>query len=152
MIGMPFEFRLERIRKIAESEKDHLESQYREACSRLEDVGYRLIDLFKQKEATQTELEGRMKRSITIDSMKLILFDVEKMDRVIEKLSIRYHQEKRRVEMLREQLKEKNIEVKKYDHVKEKQWKNYRGELKKLEMDRMDEIAAVRAASKMRRG
>ncbi|MCI1882355.1 MAG: flagellar export protein FliJ [Sporolactobacillus sp.] len=149
---MPFEFRLERIRKIAESEKDHLESQYREACSRLEDVGYRLIDLFKQKEATQTELEGRMKRSITIDSMKLILFDVEKMDRVIEKLSIRYHQEKRRVEMLREQLKEKNIEVKKYDHVKEKQWKNYRGELKKLEMDRMDEIAAVRAASKMRRG
>ncbi|WP_100487682.1 flagellar export protein FliJ [Sporolactobacillus pectinivorans] len=144
---MSFDFRLERVMRIAESERKNFESQYQVLYDRLEKIAYQLISLLEEKKLVQSDLERKMQNTMTIDSMKLQLINVEMADRMIEEQTLLYDQSKRQLEQLRSLLHEKAIEVKKYENMKDKKKEIYNNDLKKHEMKQMDEIAALRAVN-----
>ncbi|MFX3618460.1 MAG: flagellar export protein FliJ [Sporolactobacillus sp.] len=141
---MAIDFRLKRIMKIAESEKAALESKYQELFQALEQLAGNLIDLMNKKKTVQIELNQQLSQSMTIDSMKLHLFDVEKYEKIINLRTSEYDQAKRRLEELQPILLEKTIEVKKYEKIRDRQRSVIKTEQKKKEMKEMDEIASLR--------
>lgn len=146
-IGMPFDFRLERFMKIAESEQKSLKTQYQELYDRLESIASQLILLMDEKKRVQKKLENNMKRPTSIESMKLQLNDLEHTDKMIAKQTLIYQELTTHLEKFRVILREKSIEVKKYEKIKSKQKIIYQHEQVKKEMKQMDEIAALRTVS-----
>lgn len=144
---MSFDFRLDRVMRIAESERKNFESQYQVLYDRLEKIAHQLLALMEEKKQTQSDLEKKMRKAMTIDSMRLQLIDVETTDRMIDEQTLIYNRSKRQLEQLRVQLHEKTIEVKKYENMREKKKEVYNQEVKKDEMKLMDEVAALRAVS-----
>lgn len=141
---MVFDFRLERMMKIAESEKETLEAKYQELFRALEQLAGNLIDLMNEKESIQLELNQQLNQSMTIDSMKIYLFDVEKYEKLINLRTSEYDQAKRKLENLQPFLLEKSIEVKKYEKMRDRQQSAAKMKQKKKEMKEMDEIASLR--------
>ncbi|TGB00282.1 flagellar export protein FliJ [Sporolactobacillus shoreae] len=144
---MSFDFRLDRVMRIAESERKNFESQYQVLYDRLEKIAHQLLALMEEKKRTQSDLEKKMRKAMTIDSMRLQLIDVETTDRMIDEQTLIYNRSKRQLEQLRVKLHEKTIEVKKYENMREKKKEVYNQEVKKDEMKLMDEVAALRAVS-----
>lgn len=144
---MSFDFRLDRVMRIAESERKNFESQYQVLYDRLEKIAHQLLALMEEKKQTQSDLEKKMRKAMTIDSMRLQLIDVETTDRMIDEQTLIYNRSKRQLEQLRVKLHEKTIEVKKYENMREKKKEVYNQEVKKDEMKLMDEVAALRAVS-----
>lgn len=143
---MAFDFRLERILKVADSEKKNLEAQYQSLYDHLENIAQDLVQLLGQKKDAQIRLQNKMKKAITIDSMKLQLSDADQMDQLIARRTMQYEKLKQQLEQMQAILLEKSIEVKKYEKMKEKQRQNYRTEQRKSEMKQMDEIAVLHGA------
>lgn len=139
---MVLDFRLERVMKIAESEKRNLEGQYQMLFDRFEQLARGLVHLIKEKESVESNLQDKMKKTITIDLMKRQIYDVEKMERLITEQTLQYDRVKNQLEQFKSILLKKAIEVKKYEKIKEKQTRIYRKEAKKKEMNLLDETAA----------
>ncbi|MCO7125996.1 flagellar export protein FliJ [Sporolactobacillus shoreicorticis] len=143
---MGFEYRFERVMKLAENEKYNLEVQYKRLFDEFESLARKLIELMDLKEKAQTELQNQMSQAITIDQMKMGITDVNTMDSLIDETNKRYIRAKARVEDFQTKLQEKAMEVKKYEKIKEKQQSIYRRLTQKAEIKRMDEIAGQRTA------
>ncbi|GGL44091.1 flagellar export protein FliJ [Sporolactobacillus putidus] len=137
------DFRLERVMKIAESEKRSLETQYRVLFDRFEQLAHGLLDLAEEKKSIQRNLQDKMKQSITIDLMKRQIYDVEKMERLITERTLQYDRAKYQLEQFKAVLLKKAIEVKKYEKIKQKQSRMNRSAARKKEMRLLDEVAAL---------
>jgi len=145
---MAFEYRFERVMKLAESEKQNLEAQYKRLFDDFERLARKLIELMDLKEKAQTDLQKQMSQAITIDQMKIGITDVNTMDSLIDVTNKRYIRAKVRLEDFQTRLQEKAMEVKKYEKMKEKQQMIYRRLMQKAEMKQMDEIASQRTVSR----
>ncbi|MCQ2008950.1 MAG: flagellar export protein FliJ [Sporolactobacillus sp.] len=145
---MAFEYRFERVMKLAESEKQNLEAQYKRLFDDFERLARKLIELMDLKEKAQTDLQKQMSQAITIDQMKMGITDVNTMDSLIDVTNKRYIRAKVRLEDFQTRLQEKAMEVKKYEKMKEKQQMIYRRLMQKAEMKQMDEIASQRTVSR----
>ncbi|WKB34868.1 flagellar export protein FliJ [Terrilactibacillus sp. S3-3] len=119
---MAFEFRLERLMQVAESERKQLEVEYQRIYDSFEQIAGRLVRLIEKKQAIETALQEKLQESMTLDLMRRQLADVENIDRLIEELTIQYNKVKVRLEKFQPVLKEKAIEVKKYEKIKTKEW------------------------------
>jgi flagellar FliJ protein len=144
---MAFEYRFERVMKLAESEKQNLEVQYKKLFDAFEKLAHSLIDLVEQKKVVQTGLQQQMSQAMTIDKMKMGILDVEKIDLLIEETSKQYHRAKLQLETFQTRLQDKAIEVKKYEKMREKQQRIYHKIVAKAEMKQMDDIAGQRTAN-----
>lgn len=144
---MPFDFRLERIMKIAESEQKSLEAQYQEFYDRMESVAHTLIHLMEKKEKFQKRLESKMKQPTSIESMKIQLNEINETDQRIASQTMLYQQMTAHLEKFRSVLQEKSIEVKKYEKMRSRQETVYQHDQIREEMKQMDEIAMLHAAS-----
>ncbi|MCO7174691.1 flagellar export protein FliJ [Sporolactobacillus kofuensis] len=141
---MAFEYRFERVMKLAENEKQNLEVQYKYLFDAFEKLAHRLIDLVEQKNRVQTDLQNQMNQAITIDQMKMGMSDVNKIDFLIEETNKQYLRAKLQLETFQGKLQQKAIEVKKYEKIKEKQQLIFNKVVHKTEMKQMDEIAGQR--------
>jgi flagellar export protein FliJ len=144
---MPFDFRMERIMKIAESQQKSLKSQYQELYDRLESIAGQLIRLLDEKKQIQKKLESSMKQPTSVESMKLQLNDIDYADKMIEKQTRIYQELTTYLEKFRIVLREKSVEVKKFEKIKSKQKVIYHHDQLRKEMKQMDEIAALRPVS-----
>lgn len=131
--------------EVAESERKQLEAEYQRIFDSFEQLAGRLVRLIEKKQAVETALQEKLKHSVTVDLMRRQLADVENIDRLIEELTIQYSKVKERLEKFQPVLKEKAIEVKKYEKIKTKEWLAYRKDEKKRDIKRLDEIAALKS-------
>ncbi|MET1247893.1 flagellar export protein FliJ [Sporolactobacillus sp. STCC-11] len=141
---MAFDYRFERVMKLAESEKQNLEVQYKKLFDDFENLAHILINMVEEKQRVQTELQEQMSQAITIDQMKMGFSDVDKIDFLISETNKNYLNAKARLEAFQAELQEKAIEVKKYEKMREKQQVIYHKLINRAEMKQMDEIAGQR--------
>lgn len=145
---MAFDYRFERVMKLAESEKQNLEVQYKKLFDDFENLARILINMVEEKQRVQTELQEQMSQTITIDQMKMGYSDVDKIDFLISETNKHYLKAKVRLEAFQTKLQEKAIEVKKYEKIREKQQVIYHKLMNKAEMKQMDEIAGQRTVNR----
>lgn len=140
---MGFVYRLERVLKIAESEKKSLESEYHELFERFDLAARRLMQLLEQKKESETAMQKQMMQPVSIDLLRLKTAEADRLDHQISDQSLQYRRLKDRLERLKATLQAKSIEVKKYEKMRDRKKQAYRLEEKKTDRKQMDEAASV---------
>ncbi|WP_017753755.1 flagellar export protein FliJ [Calidifontibacillus oryziterrae] len=138
---MGFQYKFEKILAVKENEKDKAIGDYHESVVKFEEVATKLYNVLKQKEDIIAEQEQQIQTGLNI-------IQIQQLQRFLETLeqSINYWQEKvanarHHMEVKEKILLEKNIEVKKYEKMKQKAKLTFHQIAKVEENKLMDEIS-----------
>lgn len=140
---MTFQYRLERLMKLNESERRHLERHYQILYGKLEELAQTLVELMKKRERLQEALYEKSQSRVAASSIHERLMYVQTIDKKIEIEQKNYFELLDRVELFRRSLTEKAIEVKKHELLKETAFNHYLNQEKKAELKKMDEQAQL---------
>ncbi len=116
-------------------------TEYRQSVSEFETVAEKLYENMSKKELLEKDKESKLKCGMSVQEMRHYQQFVSNLENTI------YHYQKlvimKRNEMneKQEQLTEKNIEVKKFEKMREKQFNMFALEDKAAEMREMDDIS-----------
>ncbi|UUT28611.1 Flagellar FliJ protein [Bacillus velezensis] len=138
---MAYQFRFQKLLELKENEKDQTLTEYRQSVSEFETVAEKLYENMSKKELLEKDKESKLKCGMSVQEMRHYQQFVSNLENTI------YHYQKlvimKRNEMneKQEQLTEKNIEVKKFEKMREKQFNMFALEDKAAEMREMDDIS-----------
>ncbi|MED4854620.1 flagellar export protein FliJ [Bacillus atrophaeus] len=138
---MAYQFRFQKLLELKENEKDQKLSEYQKSVSEFETVAEKLYENMSKKEQLEKNKETKLKSGMSVQEMRHYQQFVTNLENTI------YHYQKlvmiKRNQMNEKQnvLTEKNIEVKKFEKMREKQFKMFALEDKAAEMKEMDDIS-----------
>lgn len=138
---MAYQYKFDRVMSIKENEKDRLMAEYNEAVQEFEKVGQQLYEYLKQKEQLIDEHAAKMRMGLSIMDVKqfqLFIANLEKMIVVYQQKVMSARQTMQLVEL---KLRDKNMEVKKFEKMKVKDFQRYKETQKELESKQMDEVS-----------
>ena len=138
---MAYEFRLSKIMAIKSNEKDELLSQYNQSLQLFETAGERLYEKLKEKEKLIEQHTGKMKQGLSILEITSFQQFLISAERVIERLQQEVMFARQQMNLKKLKLEEKNIEVKKYEKLKKRDYDSYITAEKQLEAKQMDELS-----------
>ena len=138
---MAYEFRLSKIMTIKSNEKDELLTQYNHSLQLFETVGEKLYEKLKEKEQLIEQHTGKMKQGLSILEIKSFQQFLTSAERVIERLQQEVMFARQQMNLKKLKLEEKNIEVKKYEKLKKRDYDSYITAEKQLEAKQMDELS-----------
>ncbi|MDA7025862.1 flagellar export protein FliJ [Bacillus sp. CLL-7-23] len=138
---MAYSFRFQKLLELKENEKDQSFVAYQHSVSEFENVAEKLYESMNQKETLEKSKEMKMQTGMSVQEMRhyqQFVTNLENMIHHYQKLVIM-----KRNEMNEKQsdLTEKNIELKKFEKMKEKQLEKLTSESKANEMKEMDDIS-----------
>jgi flagellar FliJ protein len=138
---MSFQFSLQKILEVRESEKNSFEKEYTQATKQFEEVATKLFELLKKKEQYENECCNRIGKGIHIFQIQESQLLLTQLQRQIDQQQ--YYTQKARENMNRKQetLVEKSIELKKYQKMKQIKYEIYIEEINRQENLFMDEIS-----------
>ena len=143
-----YQYRFEKVLTLREQERDETEMAYKEAIQQFEEIATELYSQMKKKEETLEEQQQRMATGFSID-------DLHHYSRFIDMLEVKIDQTQQEVIKSRSkmnwyeaQLLEKNIEVKKFEKMKEIGKEKYDAEMEHVEANRIDELSTIKFRSK----
>lgn len=138
---MGYEYKFSKILKVKENEKDKVLAVYFEAVSKFEQVAEKLYEFMKKKEDLEAFQLERLGNGLPVQ-------EIQHHQQFIENLqkSIDYYQQlvmnaRNQMEFYRERLIEKNVEVKKYEKIRERDFMRFTEDMKQSENKQMDEIS-----------
>ncbi|QUF67068.1 flagellar export protein FliJ [Bacillus atrophaeus] len=138
---MAYQFRFQKLLELKENEKDQSLAEYQKSVSEFETVAEKLYENMSKKEQLEKNKETKLKSGMSVQEMRHYQQFVTNLENTI------YHYQKlvmiKRNQMNEKQnvLTEKNIEVKKFEKMREKQFKMFALEDKAAEMKEMDDIS-----------
>lgn len=140
---MKYQYKFEKILSVKEREKDEALSTYQNAVKRFENVAEELYQLLKKKEDLESYQSMKLQTGFSVQEIR----HYQRFITNIEK-SIHYYQElvanaRNTMNWCEKQLQEKNIEVKKYEKMKTKDFEKYLDILKFEENKQLDEISTI---------
>ncbi|MEW4238044.1 flagellar export protein FliJ [Priestia aryabhattai] len=138
---MAYEFRLSKIMAIKSNEKDELLSQYNQSLQQFETAGEKLYKKLKEKETLIEQHTDKMKQGLSILEITSFQQFLTSAERVIERLQQEVMFARQQMNLKKLKLEEKNIEVKKYEKLKKKDYDSYITAEKQLEAKQMDELS-----------
>jgi flagellar FliJ protein len=138
---MAYEFRLSKIMAIKSNEKDELLSQYNQSLQQFETAGEKLYKKLKEKEKLIEQHTSKMKQGLSILEITSFQQFLTSAERVIERLQQEVMFARQQMNLKKLKLEEKNIEVKKYERLKKRDYDSYITAEKQLEAKQMDELS-----------
>jgi len=143
-----FQYKFEKILTVREKEKTDAQAKYTNSVTQFEEVANKLYKLLKKKEDMQQFQQEKMIEGLSVIELRHHQMFLENVDKTIG----HYQQEvivaRQRMETLQAVLIERNIEVKKYEKIKEKQFERYAEAVKVEEVIQMDDISLQTFLSK----
>ncbi|QED47543.1 flagellar export protein FliJ [Cytobacillus dafuensis] len=138
---MQYQFRFEKILTIKEIEKDEALNVYNQAVKRFEKAAEKLYELLKKKEDLEVYQSSRLVNGIPVQEIRHHQHFIHNLEKTIEHYQQIVMNARNHMNFQQEKLKEKNIEVKKFEIMKEKGLTNYAESVKQLEGKQMDDIS-----------
>ncbi|MEK3989572.1 flagellar export protein FliJ [Robertmurraya sp. FSL R5-0851] len=138
---MRYEFKFHKILAVKEREKDEAVSIYQDSVRKFEEVAEKLYELLKRKEDLEVYQSERLHGGLSIQEIRhhqQFISNIEKMIEHYQKMVINA---RNRMLLFQEKLLEKNIEVKKYEKIREKDYLKFTEDLKVFEGKQMDDIS-----------
>lgn len=126
---------------IKSNEKDELLSQYNQSLQQFETAGEKLYTKLKEKETLIEQHTGKMKQGLSILEITSFQQFLTSAERVIERLQQEVMFARQQMNLKKLKLEEKNIEVKKYEKLKKRDYDSYITAEKQLEAKQMDELS-----------
>ncbi|MEH7385731.1 flagellar export protein FliJ [Bacillus sp. JJ1521] len=147
---MSYKFKFQKVMSIKENEKNQVLADYKTSVKEFEDAAKSLYESLKKKETLEENQRQQLRSGLSVQSIRhqqSFITGLEKTIMYYQHLVIKARNKMQQLQVL---LTEKNIEVKKYEVMQEKDFAIYEGQLKMLEGQMMDEISIQQYMSKGR--
>ncbi|MBA2870806.1 flagellar FliJ protein [Anoxybacillus calidus] len=138
---MGYQFKFEKILFIKENEKDKALGEYNEAVKRFEEVAKKLYHFLKQKEDYEEMHQQKLQAGLPIQEIRYFQQFITNLERTISHYQQLVVQARQQMQLKQMKLAELNIEVKKYEKMKEKYFQTFLQKLQAEENKLMDEIS-----------
>ncbi len=136
-------YRFEKVLTVCEQEKTETEIAYKEAVQSFEKIATKLYELLKKKEDLITFQQERLKIGSSIDEISHYSRFIDSMEKMIEEVQQKVVQARTKMNWHEQKLLEKNLEVRKYEKMREKDFEAYKEERNRLETILLDEISSI---------
>ena len=143
-----YRYKFEKILTIKEKEKSDARAKYNEAQKSFEQVAEKLYNLLKKKEELIDFQQIKLSRGLSVQEIRHNQLFMGNLEKSIEQCQKEVMQARYKMNLQQDRLKEKNIEVKKYEKIKEKDFQKYLEVVKVAENKQMDEISIQQFLSK----
>lgn len=138
---MVYRYKFERIMSIREKEKTESQTKYTEAVKEFETEAEALYQLLKKKEELLDGQAEQLKKGLSVQQVRHNLSFLENHERQIRHYQKRVIETRNKMNFYHQMLIEKNIEVKKYEKIKEKDLQLFMEQQNQMENQQMDEIS-----------
>ncbi|AKP46866.1 MULTISPECIES: flagellar export protein FliJ [Bacillus] len=148
---MGYYFKFEKILQIKEREKEEIQSGYHRAKRQFEQVAEKLYELLKKKEDLLAFQETQLASGFPVYEIQHYQLFISNLEKMIDYQQQLVMNARNRMFWFENKLKEKNIEVKKYEKIKEKEWQKYQKLLGQMENREMDELSVIQFMNRRNR-
>mgnify|MGYP003408530006 FL=1 len=138
-----YTYRFSKILDIQEQEKIQIEIIYKESVKSFEEVATKLYEMLKKKEDLIAYQNERLTFGASIDEVTHYASFINSLEKTIEDLQKKVAQARVKMNWHEEKLLEKNIEVRKYEKMREKDFGAFQVEQERLENIRLDELSTM---------
>lgn len=138
---MKYEYKFEKILTIKEREKDEALNIYTQSVKRFEEAAEKLYELLKKKEDLENHQTSRLVSGLPVQEIRHHQYFIQNLEKTINHYQQIVINARNHMNFYQEKLMEKNIEVKKYEKIKEKDLLNFSENLKQIEGKQMDDIS-----------
>ena len=143
-----FQYKFEKILTVREKEKTDAQAKYGEAVNKFEEIANKLYKLLKKKEDLLQYQQEKMLEGLSVIELRQHRVFLENVERTIAHCQQQVMVARQRMEAYQTVLIERNIEVKKYEKIKEKQFERYVEASKVEESIQMNDISIQTFLSK----
>ncbi|PIC81398.1 flagellar export protein FliJ [Sporosarcina sp. P18a] len=143
-----FRYRFDKVLNLREQERDETEMAYKEAIEEFEKIATQLYDQMKKKETVLEEQQQRMTTGFSIDDLHSYSRFINTLDLTIDHIQQEVMKSRSKMNWYESQLLEKNIEVKKFEKMKEIGKEQYDAEMEHVEINRIDELSTMKFRSR----
>jgi flagellar protein FliJ len=134
-------YRFENILTVCEQEKNESEIAFKESVRAFEEIATKLYDLLKKKEDLIHFQQERLQIGASIDEVAHYANFLNSMEKTIADVQKKVVQARVKMNWHEEKLLEKNLEVRKYEKMKEKDFEAYKIEQNRIETIMLDELS-----------
>lgn len=138
---MHYQYKFEKILTIKEKEKTDSESKYTSAVKEFESEAEHLFQMLKKKEELLDLQSEQLKHGLSVQQVRHNQRFLENHEKMIAHYQKRVMETRSKMQFYHQLLIEKNVEVKKYEKIKEKDFQRYFNRMKYEENRQMDEIS-----------
>lgn len=138
-----FTYRFEKVLTVREQEKKQTEAVYNEAVRAFEKVATQLYELLKKKENLINYQNERLQEGLTIDEIHHYAKFIDSLEHAIEDMQKKVNQARAKMQWYEQKLVEKNLEVRKYEKMREKDFSAFQEEQNRKEAQYLDEISSL---------
>ena len=140
---MSYRFKFEKILQLKEREQEEIQSEYHHAKRHFEQVAEKLYELLKKKEDLLAYQEKQLASGFPIYEIQHYQQFISNLEKTIDYWQKQVMIARNRLSWFENQLIEKNVEVKKYEKIKEREWEKHKKFLMQMENKEMDELSVI---------
>ncbi|MGG3987808.1 flagellar export protein FliJ [Bacillus smithii] len=148
---MGYYFKFEKILQVKATVKEEIQSGYHRAKRQFEQVAEKLYELLKKKEDLLAFQESQLASGFPVYEIQHYQLFISNLEKMIDYQQQLVMNARNRMFWFENKLKEKNIEVKKYEKIKEKEWQKYQKLLGQMENREMDELSVIQFMNRRNR-
>ena len=138
-----YQYRFEKVLIIREQEKTETEIAYKESVRSFEEVANKLYELLKKKENLVEYRQERLAIGSSIEEIHHYARFIDSLEKTIADVQQKVMQARAKMNWHEEKLVEKNLEVRKFEKMREKDYKTYQQEQDRVESIFLDEISSL---------
>lgn len=136
-------YRFEKVLTIREQEKNETEIAYKESVRSFEEVATKLYELLKKKEELIEFQQERLAVGSSIEEIHHYARFIDSLEKTIADVQQKVIQARSKMNWHEEKLLEKNLEVRKFEKMREKDFKSFQQEQNRIENIFLDEISSL---------
>ena len=138
-----YQYRFEKVLTIREQEKTETEIAYKESVRSFEEVANKLYELLKKKENLIEFRQERLAKGSSIEEINQYARFMDSLEKTITDVQQKVIQARAKMNWHEEKLVEKNLEVRKFEKMRDKDFKAYQQEQDRVESIFLDEISSL---------
>lgn len=138
---MRYQYKFEKILTLKEKEKKDAYARYSEALKAFEEVAEKLYRLLKKKEDLLAFQQEKLISGLSVQEIRHQQVFLDNLEKIIEHYQKEVIQARNKLNLFQNILHEKNMEVKKYEKIQEKDFNKFLEIIKINENKQMDEIS-----------
>lgn len=140
---MKYAYRFEQILTVREQEKNETEQAYKASVQAFEEVATKLYELLRKNEALLAYQTERLQHGSTIEEIHQNARFLDSLEKMVDTVQQKVVQARAKMSWYEERLLEKNLEVRKYEKMKERDFEQFQQEQLRVEAIFLDELSTL---------
>lgn len=140
---MQYTYRFGKILDVKEQEKNQTEIAYKESVKVFEEIATKLYELLKKKEDLIVFQQERLAVGSSIDEITHYANFISSLEKTIADVQQKVLQARSKMQWHEQKLLEKNLEVRKFEKMREKDFEAFKEEQNRIETKQLDELSSL---------